>query len=183
MGFKNCTRCGVAKPFDQFNKQRRGKYGLRGQCRRCRQDDLNTYRRKRPGRHGPVHCYRLLPAEVRFEQNHVRVPIAGCWLWTGTENGHGYGQMSVNNKGRMAHRYSYELHVGAIPPGMVVCHSCDVPLCVNPAHLFLGTQKDNIRDMVRKGRHRMVEYWKKEKGRGGMRPPFKFLLSSLITVT
>lgn len=74
-----------------------------------------------------------------------------CWLWTGIVDRRGYGRVY---RGRMvfAHRFSYELHVGQIPKGLIVRHSCDVPGCVNPDHLRLGTQRDNVGDMFARGR-------------------------------
>ncbi len=75
----------------------------------------------------------------------------GCWLWTGPKVGMGYGKFSVRGKYYRAHRVSWELVNGPIPSGLIVCHKCDVPACVRPDHLFLGTFNDNNKDLARKG--------------------------------
>lgn len=75
-----------------------------------------------------------------------------CWIWTGTTDGYGYGVTSHFRQKIKAHRLSYEMRFGPIPPGLVVRHKCDNPCCVNPNHLELGTQKDNVRDAVSRGR-------------------------------
>lgn len=76
----------------------------------------------------------------------------GCWIWKGGKSGRGYGYffVEIGNQPR-AHRFSYEHHKGAIPEGMFVCHACDVPLCVNPEHLWVGTPKENTQDYISKG--------------------------------
>lgn len=75
-----------------------------------------------------------------------------CWEWQAGLNSEGYGSFWMRSKPHKAHRLAYELVHGEIPDGMFVCHSCDNPKCCNPAHLFLGTNKDNIEDKVSKGR-------------------------------
>jgi hypothetical protein len=76
----------------------------------------------------------------------------GCWLWRGSRNRRGYGSIWDGERFRLTHRFAWTAARGPIPPGMVVCHACDVPSCCNPAHLFLGTQSENVKDSVAKGR-------------------------------
>ncbi len=77
-----------------------------------------------------------------------------CWEWQKNRIKRGYGQLGHMGKALMAHRVAWEVAFGPIPEGLQVCHSCDNPPCCNPAHLWLGTQADNNRDMVAKGRAR-----------------------------
>lgn len=79
-------------------------------------------------------------------------PETGCWEWQGYKHPKGYGEMAYRCKAWRLNRLSYFLHKGPIPEGLFVCHSCDVRHCVNPDHLWLGTNNDNVQDMRRKRR-------------------------------
>lgn len=104
--------------------------------------------------HTATREYEIKPINERLE-SHI-ITKDGCWL-TNLALSHGYPVLrktSPGGKGKnlMASRLMYEAHHGQIPEGMLVCHSCDNPTCVNPEHLFLGTHKDNTQDMLRKNR-------------------------------
>lgn len=125
------------------------------------------------------HAELSLPSDVAedirslIERRTFREPNSGCWLWEGESCGSGYpfirhptfGTLKNGSKRRIrGHRASYAAFNGPVPRGMLVCHKCDVRLCINPAHLFLGTDEDNNRDMRSKGRARTISgdnhFWK-----------------------
>jgi hypothetical protein len=105
------------------------------------------------------------------DRHHPTIPIADrffkkikktktCWIWDSkSKNEHGYGVIWNKEKGHTikAHRFSYEYHIGEIPPRMEILHTCDNPACVNPNHLRVGTRQDNVSDSMSKGRVRKGE--------------------------
>lgn len=98
----------------------------------------------------------MKPAIERVLEKVVRLPFSGCWIFMGATNSFGYGIVGTGARGMpndRAHRITYKYFHGEIPAGMFVCHKCDVPSCCNPDHLFVGTNQDNVRDMISKGRN------------------------------
>jgi hypothetical protein len=90
--------------------------------------------------------------EGQFWHSVLPEPNSGCWLWAGTVSRVGYGTMTRHRQTFKAHRVAFEMFCDPIPDGAHVLHRCDVRSCVNPDHLFLGTNADNVRDKVSKGR-------------------------------
>ena len=94
-----------------------------------------------------------------YWRNRIRASVVrenGCWLWQRAKTNQGYGSLVIGGERWKAHRLAYSVFRGPIPEGLYVCHKCDVPQCVNPYHLFLGTHSDNMQDASKKGRN----YWK-----------------------
>lgn len=90
--------------------------------------------------------------EDRFWSKVHKDKQGSCWMWRAYKNNQGYGTFKLHGKMQLAHRVAWELERGPIPGGKIVCHRCDTPACCNPDHLFLGTQDDNMKDALAKGR-------------------------------
>jgi hypothetical protein len=104
--------------------------------------ELTTKEKKMPAKRDPAE---------RFFEKIERIPEAGCWIWTASLDAYRYGALGVDNRPVKAHRFSWELHFGS-PGEWHVLHRCDVPCCVNPHHLFLGSHLVNMEDMKAKRR-------------------------------
>lgn len=120
----------------------------------------NTQRNPKKRKARATETTQVKPQETitdRFQRKFQSSPDGGCWEWAANKDAKGYGLLAFKGKSYRAHRLSWELTNGPIPDGMLVCHKCDNPSCVNPEHLFIGTPKDNTQDSVKKGRHVMPQ--------------------------
>lgn len=90
----------------------------------------------------------------RFESKFIPEPMSGCWLWDASQNRDGYGNFRFRDKILNAHRVAWYIYRGAIPRGVQVLHKCDIRSCVNPQHLYLGSQRDNVLDCENRKRAR-----------------------------
>jgi len=150
---KWCTTCKSWNKYSFFAKGL-GSYGLASQCKKCQSEygkrhhiPIPKHLRKKPG----------VPRKNQVDKFWENVTKTnGCWLWEGHTSHNGYGRLHIyiNDKRKIvpAHRLSWEIHNGPVPKGILVLHKCDNPPCVNPDHLFLGTNKDNTQDSLMKGR-------------------------------
>lgn len=93
-----------------------------------------------------------IPAIDRFSTKYEIDPVTGCWNWIKSCDGQGYGQFWSGSKLMRSHRWAYNYYKGNLSQNLCVCHKCDNIKCVNPDHMFLGTQDDNLKDMTNKGR-------------------------------
>lgn len=148
---KCCPGCKLIKPADQFYSRPKSCNGLSSRCKSCEKArDIDNYYH---GKKGEGRQHRE-PIAIRFWR---QVDMSGgpdaCWRWQGRQNESGYGLLKhVHLQNFTTHRIAWELTHGVIPEGMSVLHRCDVRHCVNPAHLWLGTQADNMQDCATKGR-------------------------------
>lgn len=180
---KKCKHCLLDLTSDTAAKKNAHYY--RNECKKCRSKSVTNYMIGNPKRHKYMRDYirrvgivKQYPCETCGKDCYKKYARAfcsdkcrfmayidkqeECWLWTGNKNRRGYGKLSFKKKKTaIASRVSYELFKGPIKDGMYICHTCDVPSCVNPDHLWSGTHMENTLNMVEKGRqHAKLDFYK-----------------------
>jgi len=174
---KKCIKCNIEKDENEFYKQVNKKLRI-GTCKKCHNEIMTKWQKDNPDKakkawtkfnrkrcKGRIceYCgqnYKIANSQkgcslkCRFELSHEKKEN-GCWHWlkaSRKRRKHKYGQISINGKHVSAHRFSYELHRGNVIDDLMVLHTCDNPICVNPEHLYLGNHQQNMNDMNQRGR-------------------------------
>ena len=140
---KICSICKAQKGIEGFHliTPKNRKPYVRVYCKMCAGDIGRRYGNRRRYKKN---------TQVDFDK---RVDKSGnCWIWLGKPDTYGYGRMRFNGRDEAVHRLAYHFAYGEIPDGLFICHDCDNRMCVNPTHLYLGTNQDNLADMVQRGR-------------------------------
>jgi HNH endonuclease len=145
---KTCIKCKSNKILSEFGKSSSYKEGYLNICKCCRSKQDSVYRKV---------SNNIIKENdlIRFFKYFTKTEF--CWLWVGNKLPKEYGQFYFSHKKILAHRFSYLYHFGNLPQSLDVLHTCDNPSCVNPEHLFLGTNQDNVNDKVAKNRQRKGE--------------------------
>ena len=171
---RNCKFCSIALTTKNAAKKNLKYY--RNECKACRSKSViksnvgnparQAYMRDYIRRTGKVIqypcescgslCYKKYDkafcSDICRFMSYVEKKSDGCWIWIGSKKRNGYGRTNHGSKSKIASRFSYELFIGPIEDKKMICHTCDIPSCVNPEHLWVGSAIENMMDMVDKGR-------------------------------
>lgn len=148
---KKCLTCNIEKRNSNF-------YGVRNECKECKKNRSSRYYKKNRDllpEYGSLVCRQ--PEIILKFFKCIKIPNDKnhCWIWEKSKARKGYGQFYIGKKALRAHRVSYLIFKGNIDTGLLVCHTCDNPSCVNPHHLWLGTNMQNSQDKIKKGRFKV----------------------------